>query len=68
VKGQVDFERNAFDSDANGACNARYGSSVCLKKPNHWGKHFDFAGTMWTDAGARVQKEKELLEAKSFNQ
>jgi hypothetical protein len=67
VKGQVDFERNASDSDANGACNARYGSSVCLKKPGHFGKHYDGAGTSWTDAGAkRLEEEAEAtrLEAK----
>jgi hypothetical protein len=27
-----------------------------LKKPSHWGKHFDFSGTMWTAAGVRVKE------------
>jgi len=36
---------------------------VCKKKIGHFGKHFDFDGTSWTDAGAqqlaRERKEKD---------
>jgi hypothetical protein len=32
---------------------------ICKKSIGHFGKHFDFDGTTWTDAGARLLKEKE---------
>jgi hypothetical protein len=31
---------------------------VCKKKIGHWGKHFDFDGTTWSDAGALRFKEE----------
>jgi hypothetical protein len=38
---------------------------TCQKKNGHFGKHFDGAGTSWTDAGAaRVKEEAARLEAK----
>jgi hypothetical protein len=30
---------------------------VCKKKSGHFGKHFDFDGTTWTDAGAARQQK-----------
>jgi hypothetical protein len=40
-------------------CGTVFQSSICVKKIGHFGKHFDGAGTSWTDAGARVKEEAE---------
>jgi hypothetical protein len=49
-------------------CNAVFVGATtmtCQKKPGHWGKHYDGAGTTWSSAGAtRLKEEAEAARLK----
>jgi hypothetical protein len=46
-------------------CEAVCGSSsICSKKVGHFGKHYDGAGTSWTDQGVAERIKREEAVAK----